>query len=83
MSDYKDVELNLLYETPAHTAPIQITTPKSSENQSHGKPSNSVNDLANADAVSLFKTIIDSQLPLFQRNFFQSEKLAPNRWQRK
>ena len=59
MSDLEYVKLNLLNETPAHRAPIQTTTPKPSENLSQGKPNNSVNDLA--DAVSLFKTVIDSQ----------------------
>ena len=63
MSDHEDVEIDLLCktpETPVHRAHIKTTSSKSSEYQSHGKNSNSVNDLA--DAASLFKTVIDSQV---------------------
>ena len=74
MSDHEDVELNLLYETPAHRAPIQTTTPKPSENLSHGKPSNSVNDLA--DAVSLFKTVIDSQFASLSEKLLSEQKAS-------
>ena len=74
MSDHEDVELNLLYETPVHRAPIQTTTPKPSENLSHGKPSNSVNDLA--DAVSLFKTVIDSQFASLSEKLLSEQKAS-------
>nr|XP_022299832.1 uncharacterized protein LOC111108323 isoform X2 [Crassostrea virginica] len=74
MSDHEDVELNLLYETPAHRAPIQTTTPKPSENLSHSKPSNSVNDLA--DAVSLFKTVIDSQFASLSEKLLSEQKAS-------
>jgi hypothetical protein len=56
---HEDVELDLLYDTPTQQAPSQTTASKPVENQPHCKPNNAVNDLA--DAVSLFKTVIDSQ----------------------